>query len=473
MQHKIVEPEQKALEINLNRSIYGIFAEIGAGQEVARYFFKVGAAAGTIAKTMSAYDKIISDNIYGVENSGRYVCESRLYKMLDHEYNLLINRLQNELVKAKFFVFADTIAAINYQRTIKGDGWMGLRFRLNPDEEPNDFVLHVRMKDKDNNLQQQAVGILGVNMIYACYHYHDDPQRLIVSLMDNLKDRVEIDMVRLNGPAFEGLDNRILSLWLVLNNMTKLSMFDSDKRPIHASEYLYKKDLLIVRGSFRPPTLVNQDMMKSAWQHFKNQQEPGAKGSMMITEITKENLLKEGNVSVQDFLDRTDALCALGQTVMISSAEDYVATIKYFNDHRVRNIGVVYGVQQLLELISQKYYDNINGSLLAAFGALFSKKVKTYVYPAKQEGSGELMSAQNLQVPEEIKFLYQHLLDNQQIEDIEGINEDVLHIFSPNVLDMIKHDEPGWQSMVPVKVAEVIKQNHLFGFPATKLSFEY
>ncbi len=176
MERKLLETEQKALEINLDEKVYGSFAEIGAGQEVARHFFQVGAAAGTIAKTISAYDKVMSDKIYGIESTGRYVCESRVYKMLDHEYELMESRLENDRPNSCFFAFADSVAAINYQRTIRGSGWLGIRFQLSPGGVPNDLVIHVKMLDNDNQLQQQAIGILGVNLIYACYRYHTDPE---------------------------------------------------------------------------------------------------------------------------------------------------------------------------------------------------------------------------------------------------------------------------------------------------------
>ncbi|MCC6724764.1 MAG: TonB-dependent receptor, partial [Saprospiraceae bacterium] len=181
-----LETEQKALEINLDDSIYGTLAEIGAGQEVSRNFFKVGASSGTIAKTMSAYDKVVSDEIYGPEPSGRYVCESRLYKMLEHEWELIEGRLRSVRPETNFFVFANTVATMNYQRTIKGDGWLGIRFQTSPASEPNDLVLHIRLLDNDTQLQQQAVGKLGVNMVYAVFRYANDPETLLLSLMDGL-----------------------------------------------------------------------------------------------------------------------------------------------------------------------------------------------------------------------------------------------------------------------------------------------
>lgn len=473
MPRQILETDQKALEINLSEKIYGTFAEIGAGQEVARYFFQVGAAAGTIAKTMSAYDKVYSDAIYGVEPSGRYVCESRLYKMLDHEYDLMINRLRLERPDSSFFVFADTISAINYSRTIKGNGWMGIRFQLSPDKAPNDLVLHVRMLDNDNQLQQQAIGILGVNMVYACYNYADDPEIMLQSLLDGVKGRISVDMIRLNGPDFEQLDDRYLCLKLVEHNLSKIAMFGPNKQSVHPSEFLYRKNVMVVRGSFRPPTLVNLDMIQKGFESFRRLPEVDANKSYLLTEIALDNLRAEGEIEEQDFLDRTELLCDLGQTVMVSNCSDYAQIFSYLSEYKVPVLGAVIGVRELLETIVDSYYKHMEGELLSVFGQLFSKKIKYLVYPIMQEGSAELMNAHNIPVPEGVKFLYKHLLDNGQIKNIENFNPNHLHIFSKRVYEMIKQDETGWEQMVPKMVAEAVKRKCLFGFPSEQLAFEY
>lgn len=473
MVRQALETEQKALEINLNDNIYGTFAEIGAGQEVARYFFQVGAAAGTIAKTISAYDKVYSDKIYGVEASGRYVCESRLYKMLDHEYDLMVERLENQRPNANFFVFADTVSAINYTKTIKGDGWLGLRFQLKPSGPPNDIVLHVKMLDNDNSLQQQAIGVLGVNLIYACYNYHDNPEMLIQSLLDGLHGRVAIDMLRITGPDFEEVDNRWLCLMLVKHKLSDVAMFGPDKKSVHASEFLYRKNVLVVRGSFRPPTLVNMDMIHSSRDQFFNEPDINPDKSFVLTEITMDNLLADGELDEKDFMDRADLLCALNQTVIISNCEAHHKLARYLSDYKPGNLGFVLGARELLELISTKYFENRDGRLLSSFGELFTRKVKMYVYPMMQEGSEELMKAATLPVPEGIKFLYQHLLDSRHIVDIEGVKKEHLHIFSKEVLRMLKADEENWEQMVPPKVAKLIKDECLFGFPYKQMEFEY
>ena len=468
-----LETEQKALEINLDDKIYGTFAEIGAGQEVARYFFQVGAAAGTVAKTMSAYDKVYSDEIYGPEPMGRYVCESRLYKMLDHEFELMETRLKNERPNTNFFAFADTVAAINFSKTIKGEGWLGLRFQLFPGGKTNDLVIHVKMLDNDNRLQQQAIGVLGVNLIYGVYRYSHDVEILLQSLMDSLHGRISIDMVRLSGGDFKDIDNRLLSLWLIKHKISDVAMFGPDKRNVHASEFLYKKNALVVRGSFRPLTLVNEDMIFASWEQFRKQKDIDPKKSVLLSEITLDNLLLEGDLDEQDFLDRADLLCALGQTVMITNCEQHQKLINYFSDFRIPKLGIVVGVKQLLDTINEKYYNNLDGRLLTAFGELFTRNITVYAYPILQEGSNETMTAENMPVPDGVKFLYKHLLDSKQIVDIQGFHLENLHIYSKQVLKMIKHDEVGWETMVPEKVANLVREKYLFGFPAQSVIFEY
>lgn len=462
MQEQILKTEQKALEINLNKSIYGTFAEIGAGQEVARNFFQAGAAAGTIAKTMSAYDKIYSDQIYGPEKSGRYVCENRVYTMLDHEYNLLGERLSTCRLDTTFFVFADTVAAINYQKTIKGNGWLGIRFQLKPCSKPNDLIIHVKMLDKDNRLQQEAIGVLGVNMLYACYHYNQDIEKFVKSLKDGLEDRIHIDMMRLSGPEFDHIDDRLTALYLVKHGLTDVAIFDSDKRAQHASEFLYKKSVMVVRGNFRPPTLVTNDVIKSGFNQFTEEPEVDPEKSYVLTELTIDSLLKDGEMDEQDFLDRTELLCGLGHKVIVSNCSNHQMLINYLNDYKIKRLGLVIGAHELLEIINEKFYNNSDGRLLVAFGELFTRNIKIYVYPARQEMEGNLLHAGNLPVPDGIKFLYQHLLDSHQIEPIKKYNEDLLHIFPFKVLEMIKSGKGGWEKMIPEALVDLIKEKGLF-----------
>ena len=480
MTRRILETEQKALEINLDERIYGAFAEIGAGQEVARHFFQVGAAAGTIAKSMSAYDKTVSDEIYGTEDKGkgRYVCEPRLYRMLDHEYQLMEGRLRQERPQQNFFAFADTVAAINYQKTIKGDGWLGLRFQLNPNSKPNDLILHVRLLDHDNRLQQQAIGILGVNLIYGCFRFSHDPETLLQSLMDNLHGRVKIDMVRFQGPDFQNIDNRLVCLWVVKNGLSDVAIFGPDSNSLHAGEFLYKKSILIARGSYRPPTLVQQDMIRRAYEQFRAEPDVDAGKTFFLAEITLDNLRSGGQLDERDFLDRADILCALGQTVILSNCLQHKKLIAYFADYKIPHIGLALGARKLQNILHETCTANPD-NLLGAFGELFPRNVRFYVYPClPAEASAKaghsipvhtsvspnLVTTKNLPIPHAIHFLYDHLLENRNIVDIQNFNPDILGIYHKEVLKQIQNGTSGWEEKVPEEVGRMVKEKGLFGY---------
>lgn len=465
MEYQMIKTEQKALDINLNDPIYGTFAEIGAGQEVARNFFQAGAAAGTIAKTMSAYDKTYSDAIYGIEHSGRYVCETRLYKMLDHEWSLMEERLSETRPDGTFFVFADTVQAINYTRTIKGNGWLGLRFRLKPNGPINDMVLHVKMLDTNNRLQQEVIGILGVNMIYASFYYNDDPEKMVRSLVDNIKDRVSIDLLRINGEDFTYFDKRLISLYLVKHQLTTVTMFDVDKNSIHASEFLYKESLMVIRGNFRPPTIVTQDVIESSYLQFKEETGlPDEKLNLMM-ELTLEYLKAEHDeIDEKDFLDRADMLSALGHKVLLSNCDNHQMLINYLIDYKIANLGLVIGSRELQKIITDKYNNNQDGRLLVAFGELFSQNIRIYAYPSLSNDQMDVMTAENMVVPEGIKFLYQYLLDSKQIMPVHKYNKDILHIYPMDVLKDIKERNEGWEEKVPNSLVKLIKTKKLFGY---------
>lgn len=462
LEYQLLKPQQKALEINLNDRIYGTFAEIGAGQEVARNFFQVGASSGTIVKTMSAYDKAYSDAIYGPEKSNRYVCESRLYKMLDHEYQLIEERLKERCEDRTFFVFADTVSAINYTRTIKGNGWIGVRFQNIACESASDVVLHVKMKDNNNSLQQEAIGILGVNLLYACYFYRNNMEDFIRSLVDNIQGRVEIDMIRVSGQAFEHTDNRLLCYYLVKHGITDIVMFDENKSSIHGSEFLYKKNLAVVRGNFRPPTLVTQDVFSSGFHQFNKEESVDSEKSYLMAEITLEYLQDaEGNINESDFIQRADFLNALGYRVIVSKDTNHDMLINYMRDFKVKNLGLITGVRELQDIINNKYKNNQDGNLLAAFGQLFTRNIRIYVYPALKE-DGSILNTKNLDMPEGITFLYKHLLDSKHIVDIEQYNKENLKIQPSEVRENIKNQNPVWEEQVPKSIADIIKENNFY-----------
>jgi hypothetical protein len=469
MEYQMIKTEQKALEINLNDPIYGTFAEIGAGQEVARNFFQAGAAAGTIAKTMSAYDKTYSDAIYGAEESGRYVSESRLYKMLDHEWKLMEERLSTSRPDATFFVFADTVQAINYTRTIKGNGWLGIRFKTKPDGPVNDMVLHVKMLDTNNRLQQEAIGILGVNMIYAIFYFANDAEKMVRSLVDNIKDRVTIDLLRINGQDFEYFDKRLLSLYLVKHKLSNVSMFDINKQSIHASEFLYKESLMVIRGNFRPPTIVTLDVIDNSFLQFKEETQASDEKLNLMMELTMDYLKGESDeINEKDFLDRADMLMSLGHKVLISDCVNHEMLINYLSDFKISNLGLVIGSRELQKIIADKYTQNQDGRLLVAFGELFSQNIRIYAYPTLNEDTNDIMDANNLDVPEGIAFLYQYLLSSKQIVPVIRYNKEILHIYPQDVLDEIRSGISGWEAKVPPQLVQIIIDKGLFGYSAQK-----
>lgn len=473
IERKSLDTDQKALEINLETNIYGSFAEIGAGQEVARYFFKVGAAAGTIAKTMSAYDKVVSDDIYGESKDGRYVSESRLKDMLDHEYSLMTKRLEGTRPDTRLFAFADTVRAKGYSDTGYTHGWLGLRFQLEPDGEPNDFILHVKMLDNSSLLQQQAIGTLGVNMIYAAYHYYKAPEILIQSLCDSLNNRVVIDMIRLTGPSFKDYDNRLLSLYLVKHGLTEVSLITPDKSSIHASEFLYRKSLMVVRGHYRPPTVVSDDAFKASKKQFIRELGIDENDTVIMPEITLTNLRKEGEIRDEDFLARAELLNALGHHVIISDCDNHQRLIYYLSDMKIQNLALVIGVRELLHLITEEYEQNKDGKLLSAFGELFMRNIRIYGYPALNPETNKIMTASKLPVPEGIHFLYKYLIDSKLIVEIEDFNEKLLHILPHELLKRIQADEEGWESFVPMPLSEIIKNQCLLDYPCEITDFEY
>ena len=375
--------ESKALRINLNPSIYGTFAEIGGGQEVARHFFRVGAASGTIAKTISAYDKNFSDNIYGEEEDGRYVTEVRLEKMLEYEMNLLENRIKkSEHPEKIFFTYANTVATIDFTKKYKGHGWMGLKFQTKPNEIYSEIILHVRFHQTNAKLQQEDLGIIGVNLIYGSFYKHQNPKNLLKYLYDHVdKDSIEIDTINFKGPLFKNVDNRLISLELVKNNMTKAVMFNPEGNNVLPARNLNKKNILALRGSFRPVTKVNIDMFEKSFKIFMKETDINLNNTQVIFEITLSNLMESGKIDEKDFMDRAKLLCSMGKTVMISNFKEYYKLVDYFSNYTKRKLGLTMGVSNLVEVFNESYYKDIDGGILEAFSKMFHDNVKVFLYP--------------------------------------------------------------------------------------------
>jgi hypothetical protein len=490
--------DQKALAINLDGRIYGTFAEIGAGQEVARHFFQVGGASGTIAKSMSAYDMKFSDAIYG--KAKRYVSKERLAQMLAHEYELLTERLNEARGdRTNFFVYANTVAAANFKGTGECHGWMGIRFQLTPLSEPNDVIIHVRMWDKTALAQQDALGVIGVNLVYGAM-MHSNIENFIYSLADNLGiERIEVDMLEVQGPNFLHVENRAVCLHLVKFGLTNAVLYGPDRHVLQPSEALYKKPILVERGSFRPVTNVNVDMLECAGAQFlQEEKNRGEEQVMVLMELTLRNILADGELHLDDFLARVDTLAALGHHVLISNYSEFFRLTDYFRRYTKKMVGIVLGINNLLEVFNEQHYETLPGGILEACGRLFKEGTKMYVYPMKGSGytryltekaaaelaaSGQpalavppppaynmpgdwLITAQNVQVKIHLRNLYAYLLENHYIESVVGFQPVNLDIFSRDVLKKIMAGDPTWEKMVPPQAAAIIKERGLWSKPA-------
>ena len=458
--------KDKALRINLNENIYGTFAEIGAGQETVRHFFRAGGASGTIAKAMSAYDKSFSDAIYGIEGDRRYVTENRLRKMLAHEVGLIEERIsRKENPNKMFFSYANTVTTIDFAKRYKGHGWVGVRYQIDPNEPYNEIILHIRFKESNARLQQETLGKLGTNLIYGAFYKHNQPKKLLRYLYDHIsKDQLEIDTINFSGPIFKEVDNRLMSLQLVKNGMTDAVMFAPDGNNVLPARVLYKKNILAFRGSFRPVTLVNVDMYENSFEMFKKENKVESENTQVVFEITLSNLRNSGGeIDEQDFMDRAHLLCALGQTVLISNFQEYYKLVEYFSLYSKKRMAISMGVNNLIDIFDHKYYGHLSGGILEAFSKLFHKDLKVYLYPMLNE-DGNLITSDNLKVHPRVKELYKFFKYTGKLVDIENYKPEILNIFSRRVLKMINSGEGGWEPMLPAVISDMIKEQRLFGY---------
>ncbi len=465
MADMVLSAAQKALRTNLNPNIYGSFAEIGAGQETVRHFFRAGGASGTIAKAMSAYDKEFSDAIYGQEAAGRYVTENRLRKMLNHEYQLLHERINRETSPDKcFFAFANTVATINFAKTFKGHGWLGVRYQTRPDREANEVIVHVRLHEDNPKYQQETIGAMGVNLIYAAYNLYEEPKSFLLSLYDGIdRTAIEVDLINFSGPDFDHIDNRLMSLQLIKNGFTDAVIFGPEGKNLLPAELLYKKNVLAMRGSFRPVTKVNMDMIKKGYKQFIKSKSVQKDDVVVLFEITLNNLLADGTLDEQDFLDRADILCSIGQTVLISNYQEYYRLVDYFAGFTKKRIGLIMGIPSLQEIFDEKYYEHLTGGILEAMGRLFSKSLVIYAYPFRGETSVNTVS--DIVVNDLFKNIFDYLKQARRVRDIEDFDPDILSIWSREVLRKIRTGETGWEDSLPTYVDKIIKEKGLFGYP--------
>ena len=462
-ERQVKDTHHKALDINLDKAQYGTIAEIGAGQETARWFFRVGGAAGTIAKAMSAYDMKFSDAIYGP--SPRYVSRERLRAMLEHEYRLVVERLDaHRGAESTFFAFANTVAARCYSRKEDGQGWLGIRFQTTPRGEPSQIDIHVHLRGQKSIQDQETLGILGVNLIYGALYHHGDPVLLMESLMDNLyTELVEIDMIEFSGPAFAGIDNRLMALRLVQKGLAPSAMFTADGRVVHPAEALYKKAVLIERSRFRPPTHLNMNMLDCARAQFIAEREVQENEVLVLSEMTLHNLMDGGDIDVRDFLHRTEILCALGKNVMISNLGEYYRLAAYLFRYTQKPMGVVLGIPTLREVFDEKYYTDLAGGILESFGRLFKYDLRLYVGPCLGEDRMERVTVDNFEAPPHLRHLYAYLHSNGFIKGLQGVRSELLSIFSHEILAKIRAGRTDWEASVPPVVAQMIREKHLFG----------
>lgn len=456
----------KARRINQDSSRYGVFAEIGAGQEVARHFFQAGKASQTIAKTISAYDMIVSDDIYGKEKNGRYVCEPRLHKMLDHEYSLVVDRLSpTRGPQSRFFAFANTVATASTGSNKQSHGWMGVRFQKEPGGPANDIILHVRMLDRHRLQQQEALGVLGVNLLNCAFYHLEDPVEFIPHLVECFKeDQIVIDVIKFSGPDLKHFNEKLMNLELVRRGLAEAILFSPQNEILNVSDAIYGKSLLIQRGTFRPVTVTHLDVLQKGLSQMKNdilQIEGKNLDVLPIMELTMHNLTTDGHVNEKDFLARVETLTSLGLHVLISNFFLFYGLKRFIRRYNPHFMALVVGASHLNKLFTEEHYQDLEGGLLEGLGKLLEQKTKLYIYPHKTPQL--CLTARSFFPSPNLRHIYSYFLENQQIVDISGCDETGDYLHSIEVMKMIEQNDPRWENLVPEKVRDLIKSQKLFG----------
>ncbi len=447
---KIPSTYEKALRFNLDTATYGTFAEIGAGQEVANWFFRVSATAGTVAKAISAYDMTVSDAIYG--KAKRYVSRQRVGAMLEYEYDLLLERLAGGRGdNTTFFSFCNTVRARGYKDSAECHGWLGVRLQLKPQEPPCQILIHVRLLDHENVDQMEALGIVGVNLLYAAFYHRHHLKAFVDSLMDGLlRGRVEVDMLKFSGKGFDMIDNRLCHLQLVQSGLTDAALFLPNGEVVQPAEVLYNKPIILLRGSFDPVTNLHLDMIRQTRDEFKKHLSPEeTEKTIELCEISMNNLLREGAVDHLAFLDRADALQALGKTVLISRCPEFHRIASYLSLSTTSPIGIILSIGLLNELFKEKWSKNLAGGILESFGRLFKNELALYVYPWKNRHTNELVTAENFRVSQHLEHLYKYFRENDKIHSIPCSDPELLKYTGRDVQKMITSGDETWKTLVP------------------------
>lgn len=460
--------KEKSVHINIDSKYYGAIAEIGGGQETARHLFQAGGASNTVAKSISAYDKLFSDHFYNQGTPSRYVAEDRLRKMVDYEYDELIEILDKKNSK-KFFAFANTVETLNFTKTNQGNGWLGIAVEGTDRYRPNKFFIHVKLHENDTLLQQYTLGALGINLIYGGLFMWDDPNKILLSLLDNLDtDRVEVDYVYVEGPDMALVDNRLLNLMLVNNDMTPAIMFDQSGKVQQPSDMLYKKNVLLMRGYFRPINNLLMEFIEDSLAIFKRDEDYKPDNTIAFCEISLKYLMQNEKVDEKDFLHRVDLLNMMGQSVMITKFYRYFQIVKYLGQFKLIKLRIVVGLPTFDKILDSSNYTDLGGGLLEAMGALFQKNVKAYLYPYYDSNTGEVIYPEDSHFSQENKLLWQYLNETKKIIVLKSIQSKNLEIRSEHITQLIEDGDDSFINYVPEKVFSHIKSNQLFGYKRNK-----
>ena len=433
-----LDTHHKALTLNLDQSAFGSFAEIGAGQEVARWFLIVGGASGTVAKTISAYDKEVSDDLYGT--GSRYVSRQRLEAMLDREWTQLLNQLaESRGSRTRFFSFVDTVSARNYAGTNEPHGWLGLRFQQQPGGQPNDILLHINLRDSSNLLQQEATGILGVNLIYAAL-YQLQTEHFLESLMQDVENRIEIDYVDLRGPAFETWDQRALLVQLVCRGFAQAVCFPSSGSPVPPTEVIHRNPVVLAPGYFvhMDPSHaeIHTRMLASGIRQLQREMgetKTTPKGFFCLTLAPSD--AKEPPPGVPDLLHRIDALRSHGGDVLLFREPELYTMTDFVNRYTEELVRFVVGLSVVIRAFEDRY-SKLGGGFLEALSRLLAQNVRIYAYPMisadlketvqristtdwKWDDTNGWVSARQLRLAPPRGYLYAYVLDSNFLVPIQ------------------------------------------------------
>jgi len=366
-----------------------------------------------------------------------------------------------------FFAYAATVTARSFQQSNECHGWIGIRLQLHPGAPPSDVVMHVRMLDDTNAQQSEALGVLGVNLIHGAFFHHDHPEWVVEGLGDGLTpERIEVDLIHFSGPYFEEVENRLMNLHLIRSWLTRAVVFNPDGEVVVPGERFYRKPVMVMRGSFKPVTCVNVDMMAAGLKQFSQLAAVDESSILQLAEITMNSLISGDNVDGADFLARVDLLTSLGYTVMISDYVRFFRLRAYLRRYTLKQIGIVLSVRDFDFLFDEKYYEGMEGGILEAFGKLFPDNTHVYVYPSrpKHADAAALVTLDNVKVPANLEHLLAHLVSNDKLVAVQPDDNSHLHIDATEVWQGLRRGRGEWEKDVPDSVAQRIIDSRLLGF---------